>query len=682
MANMTSPASAAVRSSENMDVTCSRAQPMRLALGVLGLGLALYLVRTVAGVRVGLAAGAADDWLYSAIELLATALIWWRVATSRADRGAWAALAGFAMLWTVGDLGWTLSLDGQADPPFPNWTDALYLAAYVLAYAGVVLLLRSRVRGIRTSVWLDGLIGGFALGAVCAAAFLEPVLGSAAGSSSAVSVTLAYPVLDVALLCVVGVAFGIADWRPGPLWIALGLSMAICAVGDAAYSWQRAVGDYTALSWVNGTWPTALGVLAVAAWLPEGRRRETRLIDGVFAVPALFAAVSLGLLVWSQFHNVGGLAVVAAAASLVAVGLRAWLTHRENLTLLRQSRQEALEDGLTGLANRRRLMLDLAWTLRPGVEEPATLVFFDLDGFKGYNDNFGHGAGDTLLARVASALSDSVAGAGTAYRLGGDEFCVLYGGDVTREDDAVARAAAALVEIGEGFSISSSYGLVSLPREAATPSAALRLADDRMYGHKSSQRGAPGSQGRDLLMQVLREREPELEEHVDDVGLLALAVGRRLGLDGEALDEIARAAELHDVGKIAVPEAILRKPGQLDEAEWEVMRQHTIVGERILAAAPSLRPVGRLVRSSHERWDGNGYPDGLAGERIPLGARIIAVCDAFDAMRQARPYAPSLSEEEALAELRRCSGTQFDPWVVEVFAAVLKDGAGITLRVV
>jgi HD-GYP domain-containing protein (c-di-GMP phosphodiesterase class II) len=202
-----------------------------------------------------------------------------------------------------------------------------------------------------------------------------------------------------------------------------------------------------------------------------------------------------------------------------------------------------------------------------------------------------------------------------------------------------------------------------------------------MYGHKSSQRGSPGSQGRDLLMQVLREREPELEEHVDDVGLLALAVGRRLGLGVEALDEIARAAELHDVGKIAVPEAILRKPGPLDDAEWEVMRQHTIIGERILAAAPSLRPVGRLVRASHERWDGNGYPDGLAGERIPLGARIIAVCDAFDAMRQARPYAASLSEDEALAELHRCSGTQFDPWVVKVFTAVLADGAGITLRV-
>jgi two-component system cell cycle response regulator len=654
---------------------------MRLAFGVLGLGLTIYLARTVAGVSVGLSADTVNDWLYSAIEIVATALIWWRVATSGTDRGAWAALAGFATLWTVGDLGWTLSFDAQGHLPSPNWTDALYLAAYGLAYVGLVALLRSRVRGIRASVWLDGLIGGFALGAVCAAVFFEPVLDSAAGSSSAVAVTLAYPVLDVALLCIVGVAFGVGDWRPGPPWIALGLAMAVCAVGDAAYSWQQAVGDYTTLSWVNGTWPTALAGLAVAAWLPEGRRRETRFVDGVFVVPALFAAISLGLLVWSQFHNVGGLAVVTAAASLVAVGLRAWLTHRENLALLRQSRQEALEDGLTGLANRRRLMIDLGQRLCHGTAMPSTLVFFDLDGFKHYNDNFGHGAGDTLLVRLASGLLDSVAGVGTAYRLGGDEFCVVFGHEVTREDEAVVRAVAALVEIGEGFSITSSYGLVSLPREAPTPSAALQLADERMYGHKSSRRGSPGSQGRDLLMQVLRERQPELEEHVDDVGLLALAVGRCLGLDVEALDEIARAAELHDIGKIAVPEAILQKPGPLDDAEWEVMRQHTIIGERILAAAPSLRPVGRLVRASHERWDGKGYPDGHAGERIPLGARIIAVCDAFDAMRQARPYAASMSETEALVELRRCSGTQFDPWVVDAFAAVLRDDAGITLRV-
>jgi two-component system cell cycle response regulator len=223
--------------------------------------------------------------------------------------------------------------------------------------------------------------------------------------------------------------------------------------------------------------------------------------------------------------------------------------------------------------------------------------------------------------------------------------------------------------------------LVALPMEAATPSAALQLADERMYSQKSSRRDSARTQGHDLLMQVLREREPELEEHVDDVGTLAVAVGRELGLDVEALDEIGRAAALHDVGKIAMPEAILHKPGPLDDAEWDVMRQHTVIGERILAAAPSLRPVGRLVRASHERFDGGGYPDGLAATRIPLGARIISVCDAFDAMRQARPYAASMSQADALAELERCSGTQFDPEVVAAFSRVLGAGAGRSLRV-
>ena len=140
----------------------------------------------------------------------------------------------------------------------------------------------------------------------------------------------------------------------------------------------------------------------------------------------------------------------------------------------------------------------------------------------------------------------------------------------------------------------------------------------------------------------------------------------------EALDDVGRAAELHDVGKIAIPDAILGKTGPLDETEWAFMRQHTIIGERILQAAPSLRTVAPLVRSSHERWDGAGYPDNLRGEEIPLGARVVAVCDAFDAMTTNRPYRDRIGKPAALAELRRCAGTQFDPAVVGAFARVLE----------
>ena len=202
---------------------------------------------------------------------------------------------------------------------------------------------------------------------------------------------------------------------------------------------------------------------------------------------------------------------------------------------------------------------------------------------------------------------------------------------------------------------------MAIPSEADTPIEALRLADQRMYAAKLNTRTGPERQSKDVLIRVLAERHPELGDHLSGVAELAEAVAKRLGLDDQDCARVRHAAELHDIGKVAIPDSIVQKPGPLDEDEWAFMRRHTIIGERILAAAPSLAPVGELVRSSHERYDGRGYPDGLAGEDIPLGARIIAACDAFDAMLSDRPYSPAKSVDEARAELHRCSGTQFDP---------------------
>jgi diguanylate cyclase (GGDEF)-like protein len=337
--------------------------------------------------------------------------------------------------------------------------------------------------------------------------------------------------------------------------------------------------------------------------------------------------------------------------------------------------QLAREDSLTGLGNRRRLMADL--TERFAVDgHSIVLAVFDLDGFKAYNDAYGHGAGDALLRRLGAKLAASLeAHEQCTYRMGGDEFCLLADVDAGDAEPLVRRAAEALSEHGEGFSVTCSYGWVLLPDPDATHvSAALRLADRRMYAQKNLGRASAGQQTTDVLVRVLAERSAELGVHMEGVAALCDQVARRLGLEPETLGPLLQAASLHDIGKAAIPDAILAKPGRLNESEWIFMRSHTLIGERILSAAPALNECARLVRSSHERFDGSGYPDRLRGEEIPVGARIIAVCDAFDAMTSDRPYRPAMSVEEALEEIERCAGTQFDARTVRALTAVVREG--------
>jgi two-component system, cell cycle response regulator len=311
----------------------------------------------------------------------------------------------------------------------------------------------------------------------------------------------------------------------------------------------------------------------------------------------------------------------------------------------------------------------------------AALTLFDLDGFKHYNDSFGHLAGDLLLARLGTALDTTVSGfGGQAYRMGGDEFCVLLTDAAADDSLALARATHALSDSGDGFAVSASLGTVRLHDEATSVAEALALADQRMYEHKRSGRVSANTQSRDVLLRAVYERNADLGEHVDDVAQLAELTAVDMGIGGRQLTAIRQAAELHDIGKLAVPDEILNKPGPLDDDELAFMRRHTIVGERILAAAPALSDVAPLVRSSHERYDGRGYPDGLAGDRIPIGARVIAVCDAWDAMVSDRPYRRGMTPELALAELHRCAGTQFDPDVVGAFRAALRQLDPAALR--
>jgi diguanylate cyclase (GGDEF)-like protein len=345
---------------------------------------------------------------------------------------------------------------------------------------------------------------------------------------------------------------------------------------------------------------------------------------------------------------------------------------RENESLLGVTRVEARTDALTGLGNRRALTSDLAGVIADrSSERELLLTMFDLDGFKQYNDSFGHAAGDALLQRLGGRLADAAMHLGSAYRMGGDEFCMLARCAPEMAEQLLDDTVAALEEGGEGWHVSCSHGAVWIPSEAATESRALKLADERMYANKAS-RSSASRQATDVLLQVISEQDADLDRHSTRVSRLAEAVAEALACPQHEVQQIGLAATLHDVGKTAIPASILAKPGPLDEREWEFVRRHPLIGERIALAAPSLEHIAPLIRSSHERFDGHGYPDRLQGQSIPIGSRIIAVCDAFDAMSAGRPYRRALSFEATVAELTRHSATQFDPAVVAALCEQLK----------
>jgi diguanylate cyclase (GGDEF)-like protein len=605
--------------------------------------------------------------VYNAVLALAVVVILVRGLMVRRERWAWLGLGAGLGSWALANTYYSLFVAHLDPVPIPSVADALWLGFYPPVYVAVVLLVRSRLSGLRRGMWLDGVIAALAAAAACAALVVEITLAAGlSGTAAQVATNLAYPLGDLILVSATVLAMALNGWRLERTWQLLGLGFGIFAVADGVYFWQVALGTYENGGPIDVAWLVAALLFAGAALREAPARREST-SDGqrVLVLPAGFGLLGLGLVVYGNLASVNRLALVLSTLSVVAVIARMSLTFA-------QSRHESLTDSLTGLPNRRRLTRDLrdrASGVRP--DRPIGLVIFDLNGFKGYNDRFGHPAGDALLVRISRRLQAALGDHGVAYRMGGDEFCALLVPRRTSLEELLARALAALSEHGDGFAIDAAHGLVSVPNDASDTDTALRLADERMYALKHSHRVPAERQTTDVLLQVLTERHPDLGDHADGVAELALATGRELGLRDGELEELALAARLHDIGKAAVPDEILTKPGPLDPDEWDIMRRHSAIGERILLAAPALACVASVVRSSHERFDGTGYPDRLAAEEIPIGARVVAVCDAFDAIIRPRPYATARTSEQAVAELRRCAGAQFDPAAVDAFLAIL-----------
>jgi diguanylate cyclase (GGDEF)-like protein/putative nucleotidyltransferase with HDIG domain len=661
-----------------MPISGSMSRRAQLAVLAARIALLAGVLVEVARTTLHLGGGTAafiDNWLYDSVIFLAAAVCAVRGWTGGPGRRGWLWLGLGIASWGAGDTYYTHVIGNDPDPPFPSLADAGYLALLPLAYIGFILLIKSRVPKLTPGVWLDGITAGLAVGSLSTAVVLQAVLDTTSGTVATVATNLAYPIGDALLLALVVAAFSLAGWKPGRAWLLLGAGLGVFAIADSVYLYQAANGTYVAGSWIDATWPAGMALLANAAWVGDSSRHD-RVVDvegrPLLIIPASCVALAVGVLVLDHFKRLNLLTLVLAIGTLAFVVARLALTFRENRRLFELTRHEAITDSLTGLGNRRQLMNQLEEVIADAsVEDPWLLVIFDLDGFKGYNDAFGHPAGDALLQHLGVRLASVPDPGGAAFRLGGDEFCLLTPLRNVALDQLLDHAVSALSDRGDGFEISTSLGAVFLPDEASDAREALGEADARLYAHKH-QKQTRRDRPHEVLLQALYEREPELLGHTRGVTTLAVSVGRRLGVQGRDLEELERAAQLHDIGKIAVPDHILRKPGPLTDDEWTFIRQHTLVGQRILAASPALRRIGDIVRSTHERWDGAGYPDGIAGHLIPLAARVIAVSDAFDAMTTTRPYRTALTPEAAITEIERCAGTQFDADVVAVLARLVR----------
>ena len=434
-----------------------------------------------------------DAYVYNALMFGAAFAVIARGVALKAQRAAWLAMGAGLLCWSLGELYFTLFLEGPGEAGGSvSPADGLFLTMYPCMYVALMLLVGAYLRELRISMWLDGLIAGLAAATIAAAIVLPPIVDGARGDAASVAVSLAYPIGDILLLIFTIGALGVTGWRPGRVWLLIAASMLLNAIADSIYVYQTATDSYRGDTWVESLWPAAAVLLAVAAWTSWPRLARRRIEDWrLVLVPALSLLTALGVFVYGNLH--GGLtlpALILAIATVLAVCARLMLTVRENLAMLVGSRQLALTDPLTGLGNRRRLMEDLQLACRVAKpSDPWRLVMYDLNGFKRYNDTFGHPSGDALLTRLSDRLSADVAPHGKAYRMGGDEFCVLFGSAAAHEPTTLAQdSVAALSEHGPGYAIGAAHGEVSIPAEACEPTTILRLADQRLYRRKDQTR--------------------------------------------------------------------------------------------------------------------------------------------------------------------------------------------------
>ncbi len=585
--------------------------------------------------------------------------------------------------------------------------DVIALTAYPLLLAGIWRLPRralSLPAQIRIS--LDGLMAVTSALTFSWYFVLGPTFLESQRTLEGKITNLLFPAGDILLAsCLLLLGGRTGYFRSVLLLFAAGLTIVVGA--DVTFSYISLHWTFVSGSLLDILWSLGFMLIGVAVWTSRQAMTFTRIEEEPRRLPSLLSS----LRPYALLPLVGGLVLYTeqapsqailkhgvfwgALALICLIIVRQVLALLENRELNARLEGLATTDPLTGLVNHRTFHVRLAEEAAMAQADGQSLavVMLDLDNFKFFNDAYGHTAGDEVLRQITQALRESTTPQDTVGRFGGDEFALLIplktvgslrqgvsGGGVQQGLEASLRE---LFFQPPGspspIPLTVSLGVAIFPEEAATPLEALELADSRLLHFKTG--GGTDSPAEQICRELTRSllgfpmlnalvtavdnKDRYTRRHSEDVLTYSLQIADQFGLDADIRQTIQVAALLHDVGKIGVPDRVLRKPGKLTDEEYEAIQQHPLMGAIIVGAVPGFEETLDTVRHHHERWDGGGYPFGLRGEETPMLARIVSVADAFSAMTTDRPYRKGMEREKALRILEEGAGTQWDPACVE-----------------
>ncbi|AXB43102.1 diguanylate cyclase [Amycolatopsis albispora] len=609
----------------------------------------------------------------------------------------WVLLGLSQVIYAAADANFYVTHFILADTSFPAVADVLYLSHYPLVVAGLVLLIRRRNAGRDVPSLLDAAL----LAVVAGMLSWLYLIGPQAEAHSPVLVkvaSVAYPMMDLAMFAV-AVRLILGRGRRNTAFVLLSTNLLAFFAADSVYVFQQLNQTYAAGNFLDAFWLSGNLALGAAALHPT----MARIADpgaapdrgpGPLRITALCAAALIApatLLVQYANGAYSSIPVVGCACAILFV-----LTIARLAGLVSEQRRLAITDGLTGLRTRRffeaELPAEIARARRAGT--PLAVLIADVDHFKSINDRYGHPAGDRVLVEIGRRLRHATRDTDILARYGGEEFALLIRGTGGEEPavigERIRRAVAdSPIDIDDGhrpIEVTISVGTASFPLHGKTPADLVGAADRALYAAKNRGRDRvvdwpaeePDSDaGITYLQRIADEVDGWLStrEHGRAVGRWAALVAEELGRSPASVRLAELAGRLHDVGKILIPKEIWEKRGPLTADEWAQVRQHPVYGYRLVLAVPGLGEVADVIRQHHERFDGEGYPDRLAGTAIRFEARILAVCDSWAAMLADRPYQRARTEAEAERELLDGRGSQFDPQVVAAFLGLRARGA-------